>query len=59
MALKIGFLPWPQATDWTSLLEVGRRIDQAGYDSLWTWDHLYAIVGNPEQPIFEGWTSPT
>jgi alkanesulfonate monooxygenase SsuD/methylene tetrahydromethanopterin reductase-like flavin-dependent oxidoreductase (luciferase family) len=57
MALKIGFLPWPQATDWTSLLEVGRRIDRAGYDSLWTWDHLYAIVGNPEQPIFEGWTT--
>jgi alkanesulfonate monooxygenase SsuD/methylene tetrahydromethanopterin reductase-like flavin-dependent oxidoreductase (luciferase family) len=57
MAFKIGFLPWPQATDWTSLVEVGRRIEQAGYDSLWTWDHLYAIVGNPEQPIFEGWTT--
>ncbi len=57
MSFKIGFLPWPQATDWTSLLEIGRRIDEAGYDSLWTWDHLYAIVGPPEQAIFEGWTT--
>jgi len=54
---KIGLLPWPQATDWASLLDVGRRIDRAGYDSLWTWDHLYAIVGPPDQPIFEGWTT--
>jgi alkanesulfonate monooxygenase SsuD/methylene tetrahydromethanopterin reductase-like flavin-dependent oxidoreductase (luciferase family) len=22
---------------------------------LWTWDHLYAIFGDPHQPIFEGW----
>lgn len=54
---KVGFLPWPQATDWESLVEIGRRIDRAGCDSLWTWDHLYAIVGPPEQPIFEGWTA--
>jgi alkanesulfonate monooxygenase SsuD/methylene tetrahydromethanopterin reductase-like flavin-dependent oxidoreductase (luciferase family) len=54
---KVGILAWPQATDWASLVEVGRRIDQAGYDSLWTWDHLYAIVGPPEQPIFEGWST--
>ena len=56
-ALKIGILAWPQAIDWASFLDVGRRIDQAGYDSLWTWDHLYAIVGPPEQPIFEGWST--
>lgn len=53
--VKVGVLPWPQATDWASLVDVGRRIDRNGYDSLWTWDHLYAIVGTPEQPIFEGW----
>jgi alkanesulfonate monooxygenase SsuD/methylene tetrahydromethanopterin reductase-like flavin-dependent oxidoreductase (luciferase family) len=54
---KVGVLAWPQATDWASLVEVGRRADQAGHDSLWTWDHLYAIVGPPEQPIFEGWST--
>jgi alkanesulfonate monooxygenase SsuD/methylene tetrahydromethanopterin reductase-like flavin-dependent oxidoreductase (luciferase family) len=54
---RVGILAWPQATDWTSLLEIGRRADQAGHDSLWTWDHLYAIVGPPEQPIYEGWST--
>jgi alkanesulfonate monooxygenase SsuD/methylene tetrahydromethanopterin reductase-like flavin-dependent oxidoreductase (luciferase family) len=24
---------------------------------VWTWDHLHAIVGDPSQPIFEGWTT--
>ena len=33
------------------------RADRAGIDSLWTWDHLNAIVGPWEQPILEGWTT--
>ena len=36
----------------------GRRVDRLGYDHLWTWDHLYAIFGDPYQPIFEGWIDP-
>ena len=31
------------------------RADRLGYDSLWTWDHLYPIVGDSHGPIFEGW----
>lgn len=57
MSVKIGLLPWPQHTDWASFADVARRIDRAGYDSLWTWDHLYAIVGPPDGPIHEGWTA--
>ena len=34
-----------------------RRVDRLGYDHLWAWDHLYAIFGDPYQPIFEGWTT--
>ena len=26
-----------------------------GYDSLWTWDHLYPIVGDSHGPNYEGW----
>jgi alkanesulfonate monooxygenase SsuD/methylene tetrahydromethanopterin reductase-like flavin-dependent oxidoreductase (luciferase family) len=37
------------------LLEAGIRADRLGYTSLWTWDHLYPIVGSHEGPIFEGW----
>jgi alkanesulfonate monooxygenase SsuD/methylene tetrahydromethanopterin reductase-like flavin-dependent oxidoreductase (luciferase family) len=53
--VRIGALCWNQYTDWPSLLQAGIRADQLGYTSLWTWDHLYPIVGSDEGPIFEGW----
>lgn len=53
--IKIGALCWNQYTDWPSLLQAGIRADELGYTSLWTWDHLYPIVGSHEGPIFEGW----
>ena len=55
--LKLGILLWNQASDWPSYLEAVKRIDELGYDHLWAWDHLYAIFGDPLQPIFEGWAS--
>ncbi len=53
--LRLGALCWNQYTDWPSLLEAGVRADRLGYDTLWTWDHLYPIVGSHEGPIHEGW----
>jgi len=53
--IKLGALCWNQYAEWPSLLEAGRRADRLGYDSLWTWDHLYPIVGSHKGPIFEGW----
>ncbi len=53
--IKIGALCWNQYTDWASLRGAGIRADQLGYDDLWTWDHLYPIVGSHEGPIFEGY----
>ncbi len=35
--------------------QAGIRAEELGYDSLWTWDHLYPIVGSDDGPIFEGW----
>ncbi len=52
--VKLGALCWNQYTDWPSLREAGIRADQLGFDSLWTWDHLYPIVGDHEGPILEG-----
>lgn len=57
--LKLGALCWNQYTDWPSLLEAGQRADRLGFDSLWTWDHLYPIVGSDEGPIFEGYLTLT
>jgi alkanesulfonate monooxygenase SsuD/methylene tetrahydromethanopterin reductase-like flavin-dependent oxidoreductase (luciferase family) len=53
--LRLGALCWNQYTDWPSLLEAGRRAERLGFDTLWTWDHLYPIVGSPDGPMFEGW----
>jgi alkanesulfonate monooxygenase SsuD/methylene tetrahydromethanopterin reductase-like flavin-dependent oxidoreductase (luciferase family) len=53
--VRFGALCWNQYTDWPSLLEAGRRADRLGFDTLWTWDHLYPIVGSHEGPMFEGW----
>ena len=55
--LKTGILLWSQAATWPEMLDAAKRVDRLGYDHLWTWDHLYAIFGDPYQPIAEGWTS--
>jgi alkanesulfonate monooxygenase SsuD/methylene tetrahydromethanopterin reductase-like flavin-dependent oxidoreductase (luciferase family) len=57
--IKLGALCWNQYTDWATLLEAGVRADRLGYDSLWTWDHLYPIVGSADGPILEGWLTIT
>jgi alkanesulfonate monooxygenase SsuD/methylene tetrahydromethanopterin reductase-like flavin-dependent oxidoreductase (luciferase family) len=57
--LDLGLLCWNQNTDWQSLLAAGIRADRLGYDSLWAWDHLYPIVGDPHGPFYEGWLTIT
>lgn len=53
--VRLGALCWNQYTDWPSLLAAGVRAETLGYHSLWTWDHLYPIVGSSDGPIHEGW----
>ncbi len=55
--VRIGALLWPQTSDWAPVRDAAIRADRVGLDSLWTWDHLNAIVGPWEQPILEGWTT--
>jgi alkanesulfonate monooxygenase SsuD/methylene tetrahydromethanopterin reductase-like flavin-dependent oxidoreductase (luciferase family) len=57
MAAKLGVLLWNQATDWPAYERAARRVDELGYEHLWAWDHLYAIFGDPYQPIFEGYST--
>jgi alkanesulfonate monooxygenase SsuD/methylene tetrahydromethanopterin reductase-like flavin-dependent oxidoreductase (luciferase family) len=54
--LKCGILLWSQAATWPEMLDAARHIDRLGYDHLWTWDHINAIFGDWDQPIFEGWS---
>jgi F420-dependent oxidoreductase-like protein len=57
MTVRIGALLWPQTKSWAAIRDAAVRADSVGFDSLWTWDHLNAIVGPWEQPILEGWTT--
>ena len=52
---RFGILLWSQAATWPEMLDAGRLVDRLGYDHLWTWDHLHAIVGEPLQPIYDGY----
>ena len=52
---RLGVLLFTQAAEWSELEAGARRVDELGYDHLWAWDHLYAIFGDPYQPIFEGY----
>ena len=63
--IKVGALPWGQRIDWASLQHIGQRADELGYDSLWTWDHLYPDPGRLARadlrglPDLAGWAAVT
>ena len=52
---RFGAQLWSQSTDWPNFRDAALAAEAAGWDSLWTWDHLLAIQGPWRQPIFEGW----
>ncbi|MBA2255209.1 MAG: TIGR03560 family F420-dependent LLM class oxidoreductase [Chloroflexi bacterium] len=51
--VRFGANLWNQYTDWPLWLDAVTRVERAGFDSLWTWDHLYPIVGSHEGPMLE------
>jgi F420-dependent oxidoreductase-like protein len=53
---KAGVLVWNQYTTWADMRGAALDADRLGYDSLWTWDHLYPIVGDPNGPMLEAYT---
>jgi alkanesulfonate monooxygenase SsuD/methylene tetrahydromethanopterin reductase-like flavin-dependent oxidoreductase (luciferase family) len=58
-SIQLGANFWNQYTSWPALLESGILADRLGYDTLWTWDHLYPIVGDSRGDNFEGWLTIT
>jgi alkanesulfonate monooxygenase SsuD/methylene tetrahydromethanopterin reductase-like flavin-dependent oxidoreductase (luciferase family) len=55
--LKLGANLWNQYTDWPAFLGAMVRAEELGFESLWTWDHVYPIVGSTEGPILEAYTA--
>ena len=54
--LKLGILLWNQESSWPDMLAAAKKVDELGYEHLWAWDHINAIFGDWDQPIFEGWS---
>jgi alkanesulfonate monooxygenase SsuD/methylene tetrahydromethanopterin reductase-like flavin-dependent oxidoreductase (luciferase family) len=57
MTMRFGAQLWSQHTSWPEFRDAALAAEAAGWDSVWTWDHLLAIFGPWEQPILEGWST--
>ena len=55
--IGLGVQLWAQNTDWPAYVAAARLVDELGYDHLWTWDHLVSAVGDPDRPVFEGYST--
>jgi alkanesulfonate monooxygenase SsuD/methylene tetrahydromethanopterin reductase-like flavin-dependent oxidoreductase (luciferase family) len=56
MTMRFGAQLWSQQATWPEWRDAALAAEAGGWDSVWTWDHLLAIFGPWEQPIFEGWS---
>jgi alkanesulfonate monooxygenase SsuD/methylene tetrahydromethanopterin reductase-like flavin-dependent oxidoreductase (luciferase family) len=62
MTLRIGFQVWGQHIGWDELMAMGRRIDELGFEGLWSNDHLLPVAGGgpialevAAGPVWDGW----
>jgi alkanesulfonate monooxygenase SsuD/methylene tetrahydromethanopterin reductase-like flavin-dependent oxidoreductase (luciferase family) len=54
---RFGIATAPQQVDYADLQRVWREADAVGeIEHAWLFDHLLPIAGEPDGPIFEGWT---
>jgi alkanesulfonate monooxygenase SsuD/methylene tetrahydromethanopterin reductase-like flavin-dependent oxidoreductase (luciferase family) len=56
-ALAVGVLLWPQRTDWSGLRDAVIAAEAAGFDSIWTSDHLLSPTGPADGSVYEAWTT--
>jgi probable F420-dependent oxidoreductase len=55
--VRLGAVPGGQPPSYTAIRDMARRIESAGFDSIWLYDHLlYRWPGRPTDGIWECWT---
>jgi alkanesulfonate monooxygenase SsuD/methylene tetrahydromethanopterin reductase-like flavin-dependent oxidoreductase (luciferase family) len=54
--MKFGAVFWVHRTSWPALREAVCEAERAGFDSIWTDDHLLPVQGDPHSDKYEGWT---
>jgi F420-dependent oxidoreductase-like protein len=55
--IRFGIATGQQRYQWPQLRQLWQVAERTGYDSLWTGDHLYAIMADPSDSTFEGWST--
>ncbi|WIX80228.1 LLM class flavin-dependent oxidoreductase [Amycolatopsis carbonis] len=57
MSPRFGIMTAPMQVDYADLVRVWHEADTLpAIEHAWLFDHLLPIVGDPDGPIFEGWT---
>jgi probable F420-dependent oxidoreductase len=55
-ALRVGVQLHPQHTSYREFRDATVRMEGIGVDSIWNWDHFFALYRDPDGAHFEGWT---
>lgn len=55
--IRFGIQTSQQNVEWSSMLDLWKKAEGWGYDSLWNFDHFYPIFVDPNGPCLEGWTT--
>lgn len=55
--IRFGIQTSQQNVEWGSMLDLWKKAEGWGYDSLWNFDHFYPIFVDPNGPCLEGWTT--
>jgi len=53
---KMDLIGVPEDGQWPAMLDVARRIEDAGYDTVWVYDHFHTVPEKSQEPTFECWT---
>jgi len=54
--MKIDLLLMPMSARWADMRAAAVAADEAGFDGVWTWDHLRDPDGDDEPGVPEAWT---
>jgi alkanesulfonate monooxygenase SsuD/methylene tetrahydromethanopterin reductase-like flavin-dependent oxidoreductase (luciferase family) len=55
MRLNPGVQLLPQEVTWPEWRDAWLRVDELGFETNWSYDHVHAPRGHPSAPCFEGW----
>ncbi|QIG39737.1 LLM class F420-dependent oxidoreductase [Microbacterium sp. 4R-513] len=54
--VRLGVQLQPQHVSYAQLRDAVLRLEDAGVDILFNWDHFFPLSGEPDGPHFESWT---